>query len=503
MKQHILLITCLFLLPITILAHSEPPQDLGVVSKEYLDSSIAVLNKVGTYDALQVTSSLPDGADQKLALTYTKQGIALHHAFQWEDAVRSFNEALRLDDRMVRAHLGKVVASMNLLGPNDDKSFMVDHLQDAAKAALQVSNNEVDRLWVDVYAIYIPASLGLNVKIAPVSAVGKTLSGSDNAKLSSLITTLAQTYNDPEAYAFAGWDLQSVNFLEQGEKLFPTHTGILHYLTHIRENSGSPEHPDLYQQAADFAKRVVDIAPDAPHLVHMYGHILPLLGKWDEANKYFLRAHCIHRATLAIPDALCTGLSFQAPLSAVAPGPRELWHYGHNLELFGFSLMRTRDIANAERIFTDLCTAGNCSSVVQFYLGEGMYGKAENFVNAMVKNVSGNSANPLLQMKVQALVADKKVTEAQTLFNQTNAGNTIEGFASVLSIAWATNSVTPGMQTSLTGWLQQSTANPNFDVWSHTLPVLRKLHRIAKEYGAQEEVELYNAIQRIDPGHPF
>jgi tetratricopeptide (TPR) repeat protein len=503
MKQHLILIACLFVLPVTILAHEEPPMDLGVVSKEYLSSSIAVLNKVGTYDALQVTSSLPDGANQKLALTYTKQGIALHHAFQWEDSVRSFNEALRLDENMVRAHLGKCVASLNLAGPNDDLSFIADHLQDAAAAALKVSNNEVDRLWVDIYSLYIPAQYGINISFVPVSSVGKTMSGDLSQKISVLINELAQKYNDPEAFAFAGWDLQSTSYLDAGEKLFPKHTGILHYLTHIRENSGSPEHSELYQQAADFAKRVVDIAPDAPHLVHMYGHVLPLLGRWDEANKYFLRSHCIHRAVLRIADSLCANEKFQAPMSTVTPGARELWHYSHNLELFGFSLMRTRDVTNAERIFTDRCSSGDCSSLVQFYLGEGLYDKATASVDSVVKSVSGNAGSPFLQMKVQALVADNKIPEAQTLFKQTSPGNSIEGFASMLTIAWATKTVTPDMQTTLTGWLQQSTANPNFDVWSHTLPVLRKLHRVAKEFGAKEEVELYNAIQRIDPGHPF
>lgn len=469
---------------------------MGVVSHEYLESSIAVLKGVGTYNQLQITSSLPAGKNQELALTYTKQGIALHHAFQWEDSVRSFNEALRLDPNMSRAYTGLVTSLLNLMGPTDTFDFVQENLQKAATAAAQVQNNELDRLWVDALVVVYAAQYNITLNVAPVSQIGKTMTGDVNAKISALFGAMTNTYKDAEAYAFVGWTLGSMQFLDVGEKLFPTHSGILHYLTHVNENTGK------YNEALAFGQRTIASAPDAPHLLHMVGHVLPLLGRWEEANEYFLKAHCIHKAVLRQPEPLCAGLQFEAPMSTAQPSSKEFWHFAHNLELYGFSLMRVRDLPLAEKMFSERCDAGDCTSLVQFYLGEGMYDKAVQFVDGAIKSIPGNTGSPFLQMKVQALIAENKIAEAQSLYGLTKPSG-LEGLATMLSMAWATNSMTLSLKMNLNNVLQQATTNPNFDTWSHMLPVLRKLHRIAKQYNAAETQAIYDAIQKIDAGHPL
>jgi tetratricopeptide (TPR) repeat protein len=486
---------CCFFACLSAQAHSDHTSagGMGIVSEAYLDSSIAVLTGIGTYDGLQITSSLTN--DKKaLALTYTKQGIALNHAFQWEDSVRSFQEALRLDPKMARAYTGLVVAYMSLANSSSSLDFISHDLKDAAQAASSLSNNEVDRLWVDVYSLYY-SQYTADVP-SPVSQLGQQVSGSMKQKIETLLTELMNTYHDPEAYAFYGWDLQHVEVLAKAGKLFPKHSGILHYLTHVNENSGH------YEAAADYARQVIALAPDAPHLIHMYGHILPLLGQWDEANKYFLRAHCIHRAQLRLPDPLCAGIKVNAPMSAVTPKPTELWHYSHNLELFGFGLMRARDLKNAEIIFLDRCEAGDCTSIVQFYLGEGMYDKAIAKAKELIQN--GNPATPTLaQMEIQALIAQKNIPAAQELLQQFPATKGLEALTTYLFISFANGSLSQAMAQNLTSFLDQATTDPNFDTWSHQLPILRKLYKAAVIFAAIEKQEIYDAIQKIDPGHPL
>lgn len=478
-----------------LFAHSgHESSEMGVVSKEYLNSNIAILRGVGT-ENIEVVSALPAGPDHDLAVQYTRQGIALHHAFQWEDSVRSFNEALHLDPNMARAYLGLITSNMNLANQSTSLSFIPEYLQKAAAAANQIQNNEVDRLWVDLMVLYIPARYNLPVSISPISSVGQAFPSTDlNQNLNLLLDALMNVHQDVEAFAFAGWDLQDTQSLEIGKKLFPTHSGIFHYLTHIYENSGR------YQEAADAAQVVIKSAPDAPHLLHMYGHVLPMLGRWDEANVYFLKTHCIHKAILHQSEALCANLQFEAPVSTYIPKPEEFWHFSHNLELFGFSLMRTRDVVNAEKMFQERCDAGDCTSLVQFFLGEGLFDRAISTVDSMRMSAGGN--NPFWQMKAQALIAKGDVKGAQLLIASTTPAG-IEGLATLLTMGWAMGQVSPQLQNTLTSWIAQTVRNPNFDTWSHSLPILRKLYQAASRYNQPDATALFDAVQKIDKGHPL
>ncbi|MEX0891760.1 MAG: hypothetical protein WEB88_06270 [Gemmatimonadota bacterium] len=57
----------------------------------------------------------------------------------------------------------------------------------------------------------------------------------------------------------------------------PQHPGLAHYIIHAFDS------PPLADQALDAARRYADIAPAAPHALHMPSHIFTRLGYWDES----------------------------------------------------------------------------------------------------------------------------------------------------------------------------------------------------------------------------
>lgn len=64
------------------------------------------------------------------------------------------------------------------------------------------------------------------------------------------------------------------------EKLFvqfPDHPGLAHYIIHC------DDYPSLAPLALDAARRYAQIAPDAPHALHMPSHIFTRLGLWQES----------------------------------------------------------------------------------------------------------------------------------------------------------------------------------------------------------------------------
>lgn len=70
---------------------------------------------------------------------------------------------------------------------------------------------------------------------------------------------------------------QAANILEPIFERQPEHPGVVHYLIH------SYDYPPLAQHGIDAARRYAEIAPDAPHALHMPSHIFTLVGLWRES----------------------------------------------------------------------------------------------------------------------------------------------------------------------------------------------------------------------------
>ncbi len=491
------ILSVFFIFCINAQAHADGKHQLGSVgsvSEEYLTSAIEILPGVGLYKDIAMVSSLPAGQDQELALQYTKQGIALNHAFQWEDAVRSFYEAIDRDPKMARAYVG-LAQAFTMLNRDQSKlpTVLANLLNKAQSVAVDVRDNEQDRLWVDVFQLLYQAQYGIQAQPL-ISMTSKSFKGPNAGnQLWEALSILISQYNDPEAFAMAGWDLGDSALLDEGVQRFPEHSGIIHYLVHNNENAGQ------YQVAVDFARRLVVLTPNAPHNVHMLGHVLPMVGGWSEASTHFLKAHCIHQAVFRVQDPLCANVKVEgAPLSSYTPDQSEMWHYAHNLELFGFSLMRDRRLQDAETIFTEMCRIANCQSLLQFYQGEKMHSKVVDLISQM-----NTPPATYRYMLAQSLVMLDRVQEAQTLLASLQNDGSMEPFATGLALAWSQGGLSSMQKQSLAQLIDRATTNPNFDAWSHLLPVLRKLHGYAAKFNASETQNIYDAIQKIDAGHPL
>ena len=76
------------------------------------------------------------------------------------------------------------------------------------------------------------------------------------------------------ASLLCGWVMA---FVMSGLAAQPDHPGVAHYIIH------SHDYPELADRALDAARRYAEIAPDAPHALHMPSHIFTRLGLWDES----------------------------------------------------------------------------------------------------------------------------------------------------------------------------------------------------------------------------
>lgn len=108
----------------------------------------------------------------------------------------------------------------------------------------------------------------------------------------AMATVAADYPDDPEAQIFFALalavaedpaDKTYADRLKAGailEKLFvkePTHPGLAHYIIHAYDV------PALADRALAAARRYAEIAPDAPHALHMPSHTFTRLGYWQES----------------------------------------------------------------------------------------------------------------------------------------------------------------------------------------------------------------------------
>src|ERR1700694_3744644 len=71
--------------------------------------------------------------------------------------------------------------------------------------------------------------------------------------------------------------LKAAGILENQFKKYPDHPGVAHYLIH------SYDAPPIAQKGVPAARRYAQIAPDAPHALHMPSHIFTRVGEWNDS----------------------------------------------------------------------------------------------------------------------------------------------------------------------------------------------------------------------------
>src|SRR5438034_9814803 len=242
---------------------------------------------LGSYSR-RVTTDSPE------AQRYFNQGLAFLHGFNHGAAIRSFQEAARLDPNCAMAHWGIALAC----GPHINLTVM-------PPPAMEMAWNELKRAQQN-------AEQGSPVERDLIEALSHRYANSqppDRAPLdqayADAMRTVWQTYpNDPDVgvfFAEAMMDLRPWNqWTPQGQptpgtdeilatldavlKLNARHPFANHLYIHANEASLHPE------RATAAANRLRTLQPGVAHNVHMPSHIDIRCGRWHQAVDTNLRA---------------------------------------------------------------------------------------------------------------------------------------------------------------------------------------------------------------------
>ena len=219
--------------------------------------------------------SFPTSARSEQAQAHFLRGLAALHSFWYPVALAEFRQATAIEPDFMMGYWGEAMAHNHPIWGDPQKI-------DAARqmiGKIQITDALTDRERSYLNAVKILYGQGDKAE-------------RDNAYAAAM-EKLSRTYPD-DAEAALFYALALLGSAEPGpvgeqrrlqagaiaEKIFaqkPNHPGAAHYVIHAYDD---PQHA---QRALAAARRYAQIAPAAPHALHMPSHIFLQLGMWPEA----------------------------------------------------------------------------------------------------------------------------------------------------------------------------------------------------------------------------
>ncbi len=209
------------------------------------------------------------------------RGVALLHSFAYTAAGDAFQGVAERDPACAMAHWGMAMAFFHQLWDPAIVPATISIAQEEIKRAQEFgSASERERQFIDALSLIykdaanIPYSTrAMNYQRA-MSDLASKHSNDVEAQVFYALALLANASPSDKSHAK---QKQAAALLEPLDRIYPQHPGIPHYLIHAYDNA------ELAAKGLPAAKVYSQIAPSAPHSLHMPSHIFTRLGLWDDS----------------------------------------------------------------------------------------------------------------------------------------------------------------------------------------------------------------------------
>jgi tetratricopeptide (TPR) repeat protein len=208
------------------------------------------------------------------------QGMLYQHSFWYRASQREFTKALKVDPGCGIAYWG---IALSLLW-NPHTAPPVKNLADGAAALVKGrevgAKSERERDYIaalsTMYADYQTTDHRTRVLnyMRAMEQLATKYSSDDEAQILYAISLNVGASPTDKTYAN---QLKGAAILENIWQRQPNHPGIPHYLIHLYDT------PALAEKGIPAARRYAQVAPDAPHALHMPSHIFTRVGYWRDS----------------------------------------------------------------------------------------------------------------------------------------------------------------------------------------------------------------------------
>jgi tetratricopeptide (TPR) repeat protein len=222
--------------------------------------------------------SFETSCNRKVQVQFNR-AVAMLHSFWFQQGEKAFRDILEQDPSCAIANWG--IASI-LIGNTFAGNATPQDAQKAKEAIqrghLIGAKTERERFYIEAIGeyweafSYRPHSARMKSLADAFEVVAKRYPKDDEAQIFYAIYLTATQSPDDKTFADT---LKAAAILEPQFKKHPYHPGVAHYLIH------SYDYPPIAAKGLDAAKRYADIAPSAPHALHMPSHIFTRVGAWQ------------------------------------------------------------------------------------------------------------------------------------------------------------------------------------------------------------------------------
>jgi tetratricopeptide (TPR) repeat protein len=210
-----------------------------------------------------------------------QRSVALLHSFWWGEGDKAFREVLQEDPGCAIAGWG--IAALAIGNP-----YATGATPEGAKRAQEAiaqaraigAKTERERGYIEAVGAYYdkfaerPHAARLRSMADAFEALAKQYPDDDETQIFSAIYLVSTQPPADKTFARA---MQGAAILEAQFPKHRDHPGVAHYLIHAYD------YPPIADKGLTAAMCYADIAPSAPHALHMPSHIFTRVGLWQES----------------------------------------------------------------------------------------------------------------------------------------------------------------------------------------------------------------------------
>jgi len=222
--------------------------------------------------------SFPTSCDRKVQPQFDR-AVAMLHSFWFQQGEKAFREVLERDPSCAVANWGiAAILIGNTFAGNATAQDAQKAKEAIQRARLTGAKTERERFYIEAIAEYYdrfgdrPHRARMKSLADAFEVVAKRFPKDDEAQIFYAIYLTATQLPTDKTFSAA---LKAAQILEAQFVKHPEHPGVAHYLIH------SYDYPPIAEKGLNAAKRYAEIAPSAPHALHMPSHIFTRVGAWE------------------------------------------------------------------------------------------------------------------------------------------------------------------------------------------------------------------------------
>jgi hypothetical protein len=210
-----------------------------------------------------------------------ERAVAMLHSFWYEEAVGAFEHLAESDPDCGMAHWGLAMSLWHPLWiPATTPAALARGREVVTRARNARSQSPREGAYIAAAAAYFGGPETLDARsraLAYEKAMESLHSAYPDDREGAAFYALSLLATAPPSDKTYANQLKAASLLEPIFREQPNHPGAAHYIIH------SFDVPALAARALPAARAYAQIAPSAPHALHMPSHIFTRLGLWDES----------------------------------------------------------------------------------------------------------------------------------------------------------------------------------------------------------------------------